>query len=506
MSFPTIPPRSTTTVLWVLLPIGISVGLYWPTLLDLGKLWASTQDYGHGYLIVPISLYLLWRRRAEIAGAPHVPQWYMAIVVALGSLGWLAAHLVGVQVVMQAAWLGMLIAALWGVLGWKRARWVIFPVAYMVFAIPIWAVLVPPLQLLTADVATWGVRAVGIPVFREGPFLTIPAGRFEIAEVCAGLRFLMAAMSLGALYAYLNFDKTLARVCFFSLSVVWAIFFNWVRVVVVIALGHIFGMEAAIVQDHNSVGWGLFAISLVPLFVIGHYMQAPHLREPPEPPEPQQLEESERPVTKSAGPQAQEPSRANYSLTVLSMLVAGALGPAAAAVFSGGPVAPAEHFTVKFPAEVAGWNRVLDGAPRWAPAYPGASIQQQAHYKAGGMRVSVFIARFASQSQGQEIINDENSLFDPDAWSVQAKFGSRWGEDNPVMGLRLQGRGGRRGVEFVYSVAGVPVNSSLRAKYLELKGKLQGRRDASVVALMWEGSKPPLGHDALGKFFLEAVR
>jgi exosortase A len=271
-TLPAVGDRSVSAcaraLLWVAVPCVLVLLMYWSTAADLASLWASTEDYGHGYLLAPLTVFLIWRRRQEMAREPLVPCLWASVLTVGTSVIWVLAALVGLQVVMQLALLGVLLMVLWTVLGWPRFRWVALPIAYLIFAIPVWSITVPIMQGWTADVATQGVRWLGIPVFREGPFLTIPGGRFEIAQVCAGLRFLMASMSLVALYGYLNFDQPMRRVAFFVLGVVWAVFFNWVRVVVVIWLGHTLGMDAAIVQDHNSVGWGLFAGSLVPLFII----------------------------------------------------------------------------------------------------------------------------------------------------------------------------------------------------------------------------------------------
>ncbi len=80
-----------------------------------------------------------------------------------------------------------------------------FPLAYMFFAVPMGEGLVPKLMSFTADFTLWALRLTGLPVFRDGMFFSIPAGDFEVATACSGIRYLMASFALGTLYAFLSF-------------------------------------------------------------------------------------------------------------------------------------------------------------------------------------------------------------------------------------------------------------------------------------------------------------
>jgi len=46
--------------------------LYWPGTLSLGELWSDTtgDTYTSGFLIAAVSLWLLWRERAQLVPSP----------------------------------------------------------------------------------------------------------------------------------------------------------------------------------------------------------------------------------------------------------------------------------------------------------------------------------------------------------------------------------------------------------------------------------------------------
>lgn len=463
-----------TVLGWVVVPAAVVIAVFWSTAVDLVSLWATTQDYGHGYLIVPISIFLVWRRWDEVASEPRSPAWWALALVLGASAMWLIATLVGLEVGMQLALLLALLATLWTALGWRQFRWLAFPVGYIVFAIPVWDVVVSPLQEATATAATHGVRWLGIPVFREGPLLTIPNGRFEIAEVCAGLRFLMASMSLAALYSYLNFDGIYRRVLFFVVAILWSILFNWIRVVVVITLGHVMGMEAEIVRDHNSVGWVLFALSLVPLFIFGHYLQG----------EPTDDEPDESRPMLAAG----KGSLVAVAIATALAATASAAGPLAA-TWLANFTADRKPVEWTLPVTIGSWERV-DADFDWSVRITGADSVDFATYRKDGKTIKAYVARFGAQSQGRELISDVNSAFDEDKWSPASQEPVAWSADPPVQAasVELQGRRGYRELQFVYLVGARQATSPLKAKLAELIGLFQGRTDAAFVAIAADGA------------------
>ena len=99
----------------------------------------------------------------------------------------------------------MLQGAVVACLGRDVARGLLFPLAYALFLIPLGAELVPAMQTLTAQMVTGLLALTGVPAHLEGVFITTPVGYFEVAEACAGVRFLVAMAAFGALVANVCF-------------------------------------------------------------------------------------------------------------------------------------------------------------------------------------------------------------------------------------------------------------------------------------------------------------
>jgi hypothetical protein len=95
-----------------------------------------------------------------------------------------------------------------------------FPIGFLFFMVPFGEFLFPTMMQWTADFIIWAVRASGVPVYAEGFLLVIPSGRWQVVEGCSGVRYLMASIVVGSLYAYLNYRSTQKRLLFVAASIV----------------------------------------------------------------------------------------------------------------------------------------------------------------------------------------------------------------------------------------------------------------------------------------------
>eukprot|EP01034_Spumella_vulgaris_P046288 gene46288-57727_t len=104
------------TVVALLLPLLA----YFATARSIVEIWDSSGTFTHGYVIVPISLWLVWQRRAAIAQLPASPYWPALLPLAACGAGWLLAEFGDVQIVRHYAFVAMLplvVLALLGVQG-----------------------------------------------------------------------------------------------------------------------------------------------------------------------------------------------------------------------------------------------------------------------------------------------------------------------------------------------------------------------------------------------------
>src|SRR6204780_2737343 len=155
--------------------------------------------------------------------------------------------------------------------GWNAVRLVSFPLGFLIFMIPIPAILYNqitfPLQLLASRLASSWLELVGVPVLRNGNVLVLSSYSLEVVEACSGVRSLMTLVSLAVAYGYLAESRVWVRVVLALLMVPTAIFTNATRVTIAGILAHRFGPATSEGFVHVFSGWLVFLFAVVLLFV-----------------------------------------------------------------------------------------------------------------------------------------------------------------------------------------------------------------------------------------------
>jgi exosortase len=138
-----------------MLAAGVAVlgilALYWSTAASIVAIWIRSETFTHGFVIVPICLWLAWRRRDALAATPASPSWpALGAVLAAGAL-WFLASVGDVVSARQFALVFIVQAAIVTVLGTRIARAAFFPLAFLLFAVPFGEIFVPTLIDWTAN-------------------------------------------------------------------------------------------------------------------------------------------------------------------------------------------------------------------------------------------------------------------------------------------------------------------------------------------------------------------
>ncbi len=243
---------------------------YQQTIIYLGSIWneLSIGEYAHGYLVLAISIYLIFYNRKRLATISPCPTYFPLPLVLFAALLWLAAVLVDVQMMQTVALLIAIFAIVWTLSGHQVIKLLAFPILFIGFGIPIWFPLSPLLQNMTADVVFWIIRIIEVPALRQDNLIIVPGGTFSVEEACSGLRYLLAALTLGSLYAYLNYATLRARAIVICLSAAAALLANIVRVTLIVYMGYATEMQHPWVKDHLMLGWYLFGgLVFVLLFI-----------------------------------------------------------------------------------------------------------------------------------------------------------------------------------------------------------------------------------------------
>ena len=244
---------------------------YLDTAQSIVAIWERSETFAHGFLIVPISAWLIWRRRHEIAALELRPNFLILPLLALTGFGWLLGQLAGAGIVQQYCLVLMVPLLAWAILGDQLVRALTFPLFFLLLAVPFGEFLEPPLMEHTANFTVLALRLSGIPVYREGQFFTIPSGSWSVVEACSGLRYLIASLTLGVLYAYLTYRSFARRAIFIAASLIVPIVANWLRAYMIVMIGHLSSMQYAVGVDHLIYGWVFFGVVMLILFWVGSF-------------------------------------------------------------------------------------------------------------------------------------------------------------------------------------------------------------------------------------------
>tara|TARA_R110002110_G_scaffold76898_2_gene202299 strand:+ start:9926 stop:11497 length:1572 start_codon:yes stop_codon:yes gene_type:complete len=385
------------------------LGLFQQTVQDMVKVWTVSETFAHGFLIVPISLWLLWRQRHDLAGAVASPQPWVLVLTAGGGLVWLLAHTVDVNVVQQLALVGILITGIWALIGTALARRLMFPLGFLLLAVPMGEDLVPPLMVLTADSIEVLVRASGIPVYREGMYLTLPSGHWSVVEACSGVRYLIASFTLGLVYAYLTYQSLWRRLAFVLAAILLPIVANSLRAYGIVMIGHFSGMELAVGVDHLIYGWVFFGVVMLLLFWVGSFWQEP------------ERSLAAGPTGNLGAAHGAAAGTARLVAVMVLALVVSALGPAAAAALLRGEE-PRTAAALAEPAPASDWNTAATPGWDWLPRHADADRTLAAYYENAAGLVGLYLHQHLRQSPGAELVQSgEPWVPNPDNWRVQAR-------------------------------------------------------------------------------------
>jgi exosortase A len=260
--------RERSAVPWAgLAALGIALaGLYWNVVPHLIEQWADEEDYTHGFLILPLSLYFVWEKREKLKGMLAEPSLAGAGLLAVGLLT-LVLGVVGAELFLQRFSLILVLGGLvWLLLGRAFLRELVFPLAFLIFVMNAIAF---PLQLFAAQTATVCMQAAGVPVLREGNVIVLSNTTLEVVEACSGIRSLQALLALGAVYGYFTQKAVWKRWALLFLSIPIAILANAFRVAGTGFLAQYIGAQAAQGFYHSFAGWIVFAVAFVLLLGTG---------------------------------------------------------------------------------------------------------------------------------------------------------------------------------------------------------------------------------------------
>jgi exosortase A len=369
--------------------------------------WRASDTFSHGFLVVPIVAYMIWGRHRQILSVTPTPNYWGFPILFLLGIGWLLGDLASVIVIQQLAVVGMLQVLVFTVAGWSVTRVLLFPLGFLFFAVPIGEDLVRPMQDYTALFTVKALQLTGIPVYRDGWTIVIPSGIWEVAEACAGVRYVIPSVILGCFFSYFTYYSWRRRLAFVLLCFFGAIIANGVRAYGIVMLAHLTDNRLAVGVDHLIAGWIFFSVVMFLLFCIGLRWRD---REPTGAGDGGSILEGKVVPFRRSSPKAMLLTAVfGVGLLTTPLVLAEILFP---------PDPTEVPPTIFAPRVAHPWQILTQYDDPWSPRFIGADTKLLRTYSAGDRRVHLFVAYYYGyQRQGDELITGENTLFDSKQWS-----------------------------------------------------------------------------------------
>jgi exosortase A len=442
-------------------------GLFFADVKAAAEVWWYYPAYSHCFLIIPIAAWLIWERRATlISDTPAAMPW--VLVGALPCLLlWLAGAFGSVTEFRQFAIIGLAEIFCVAVLGWHIFRKISFACLYLFFLVPTGQYLIPPLQQVTAKFVEVGLGMLSIPFFREGLVFDLVNGHYEIAEACAGLRFLIATIALGVLFAHMMYRKPWKIAVFLLACLIVPVIGNGLRALFTVAVANYTDNRVAAGIDHILYGWAFAVAILFAVMYVGARFKDAEADRPP----PSGLD---RP--------------ARYPLLVISALFALAIvsvGPATAYYAdrpSGAGQAALDDLVTP-----PGWQgRSADGD--WESVFDPAAARTLAAVqpKKGGFAapVDIDIHYYIRKRGAPSLMSERNHAWDVETWHIIARRSTTArldGAPRPLEEALIASRDLKRLVWTTYWVDGHFSIAPLTVRMLEFRGALTHGHSAAIV-------------------------
>ena len=257
---------TTATIVALFALILSGVWAYWPTLQEVVHTWNTNPDYTHGFLVVPISVWFLWRRRIEFPRDPV--RWSaagVALIIVAGVMRYVAGRLYLPQLDAWSipVWIAGLI---WALFGPGIFRWSAPAIAFLWFAAPIpgtiGVLLSAPLQKLAANLTAAVLQMLGHPALAEGTVVLFGEHVLDVERACSGLRMFFGIAALAVGYILITRPTRAKAVLLVFAAAPAAIAANIFRVTVTALLLQYVSGEAAKVFAHDVSGWVMIPVAV----------------------------------------------------------------------------------------------------------------------------------------------------------------------------------------------------------------------------------------------------
>jgi len=266
-------------LVWVVVVafLGLLIVMFQDPLGWMVHIWNSREEYGYGYMIPAISMFLIWQRKPLLEKIQFSGSWTGVLVLLLGLFLFLLGTISTIYTISQYAFLVVILGSAWSFMGFAGFRVVVVPLLFLAFMIPLPNFLLnnlsSELQLISSKIGVFVIRLFDISVYLEGNVIDLGGYKLQVVEACSGLNYLFPLMSLSFIMAYLYRAPFWKRAIIFLSSMPITILMNSFRIGVIGVLVEYWGPEQAEGFLHYFEGWIIFmsclAILVLEMWLLG---------------------------------------------------------------------------------------------------------------------------------------------------------------------------------------------------------------------------------------------
>jgi exosortase len=260
------------SVYYSIIALILFFAVYYQALQILVTKWASSDEYSHAFLVVPIISYIIWGKRKFFSNnsADYSSPGLLLIISSLAC--YLFALLTHVNTIILLSMFLTIVGILLYFSGIKAFKEFATPLLLSLLLIPIpeqlYISLTFPLQLKVSEISEIIIRMFSVPMLREGNVVNIPKMSFEVIEACSGLRSMIALLTLSVIMGSFSVKNFSSKLILVVVSIPLAILVNIIRVVSMILLYHFFGLDLGQGMLHTLSGLLVFLLAIIILFFL----------------------------------------------------------------------------------------------------------------------------------------------------------------------------------------------------------------------------------------------
>ena len=436
------------------LTFALWAALFYTSIASTVAIWLRSETFTHCFIILPICIYLIKLKWPVLKAAKVTPNFWILLPLVGVLLLWLLGDLAKLLVIEQGAAFLMLPLMIWLFLGNQIARILIFTFAFWMFSVPVGEFLVPQLQNLTADITVLALQMTGVPVYREGLYLAVPNGLFEVAVACSGIRYLIASFTLGTLFAYLNYQSNKKRVIFILFSLALPLLANGIRAYGIVMIAYMSDMKYATGVDHLVYGWLFFGLVIFVMFAVGSIWSEAT----------PQIEQNDT----SPSPFIIPKTKLIASIVTFILLLGLTF------FYKNVVKNPQSDFTPDISAMFVNSQALRDSS--WIPIFENADLEVKGSHDG----LDYFVAYYSVNEQGKELINSNNKLFNFKLWSVEKK--GQYEQFNTITITNSEGR--KRLLAYTYSTPWFTNASAMKIKLAQALDALSGQSQLGLFVML----------------------